>query len=81
MRNVWPSDGRLADLGDAASVATLLGGVEVGGVVAVVHEEHVDVGRVRQLGAAEAAHADHRERHRRLERRQRGLERTPRRAR
>jgi hypothetical protein len=34
------------------------------GTVAVVDEHHVDVGGVRQLGTAEAAHADHCERHR-----------------
>ena len=47
----------------------------VGGALPLVHEQHVDVGRVRQLARAEAAHADHRERERRAERCQCGLER------
>ena len=51
-----------------------LGGREVGGGRAVVHEDHVDVGRVRQLGAAEPAEPDHRERQRRFERAQRGFD-------
>ena len=38
------------------------------GAVAVVHEQHVDVARVVQLGAAELAHPDHGQRHRRCRR-------------
>ena len=38
--------------------------VEVDGAVAVVHEQHVDVGGVRELVPTESAHADDRERHR-----------------
>ena len=45
----------------AATRAPPLG---VGGV-AVVHEQHVDVARVVELGAAELAHPDHRHRNRR----------------
>ncbi len=49
------------------------GRVEVGRRAAVVDEEHVDVGCVRQLQAAEATHADHGERDRGLEGSQGGL--------
>ena len=49
-------------------------GGEVGGGRAFVHEDHVDVGCVRQLGAAEPAEADHREGQRRFERAQRGFD-------
>ena len=42
----------------------VLGVVEVARALAVVHEHHVDVGGVRELGPAEPAHADDGERHR-----------------
>ncbi len=41
---------------------------------AVVHEEHVDVGRVVQLGSAELAHPDHGDAHPGLRDRERALE-------
>ena len=56
--------GRRADL-RTSCVAMRSAASKSRGAVAVVHEQHVDVGRVRQLLAAEAAHADHRERDRR----------------
>src|SRR5262249_17417717 len=52
----------------------LLGGAEIGRVLAVVDEEHVEVGCVAELGAAEAPHADDGERQRGPERPQRGLD-------
>ncbi len=52
----------------------LFGVAEGVGAVAVVHEHHVDVGRVRQLRPAEPTEADDRERQRGPERRERRFE-------
>ena len=68
MRNVWPSRGGRRRSPARAASRCARPRAKSAAVVAVVHEQHVDVGRVRQLGAAESAHADHRERKRRLER-------------
>ncbi len=57
MRKVCPS-AVVAPISCTSRVATLLGVVELGRALAVVHEHHVDVGRVRELTAAEASHAD-----------------------
>ena len=73
MRKVWPS-AVVAPISRMSCVAMRSAVVEVRRPVAVVHEQHVDVGRVRQLLPAEPAHADHRERHGGLERLQRGLD-------
>ena len=73
MRKVCPS-AVVAPISCTSCVGDVLGGVEVVGAVAVVHEQHVDVGRVRQLGATEPAHADHGERHGGSSAAERGLE-------
>ena len=59
MRNTMPSAGRRRSSSRAAPRAAC----SAASTVAVVHEEHVDVARVVQLGAAELAHADDRDRH------------------
>ena len=46
----------------------------VGRTVAVVHEQHVDVGRIGQLSTTQPAHADDGERQLGLERAQRRLD-------
>ena len=72
-RNVRPSD-VLSPIAPHELRRDALRRREVGGGRAVVDEDHVDVGRVRELGAAEPTEADDRERQRRLERTQRGFD-------
>ena len=57
MRKVCPS-AVVAPISCTRRVATCSASSKSAALVAVVHEHHVDVGRVRELAAAEASHAD-----------------------
>ena len=65
--------GRRTDLGHQVG-GDLVGDGEVALGLAAVHEQHIDVGLVRQLASTEPPHPDDGERHRRIEHAQRGLD-------
>ena len=73
MRKVWPSE-VVSPIARTSCVATCSARSNARRTGSVEHEQHVDVGCVRQLAPTEPAHPDHRERQLGLERLQRGLE-------